>query len=84
MELAWHDWAGGIGVALIVVAYFLLQIGRLEPRGIWYSVVNAVGAALILVSLTQDFNLSAALIEGFWLVISLFGIGLFLARRRKP
>ena len=81
MELAWHDWAGGIGVALIIIAYFLLQIGRLEARGIWYSVVNAVGAALILISLSQEFNLSAALIEGFWLVISLFGIGLYFRRR---
>lgn len=83
MGLAWHDWAGGIGVAFIVIAYFLLQIGRLEARGIWYSAVNAAGAALILISLSQEFNLSAALVEGFWLAISLFGVALYLRRKMK-
>jgi len=37
-------------------------------------VLNAVGAALIAVSLLVDFNLSAFLIEVFWVAISLIGI----------
>ena len=67
---------------MIVVAYFLLQIGRMSVRDPWYSAVNGVGAALVLVSLYFEFNLSAALVETFWLVISLLGLILSMRRSR--
>ena len=53
------DGIGVLGAALIVLAYFLLQAGRLEPTSMSYSVVNAAGAAAIIYSLFFDFNLSA-------------------------
>ena len=71
----WHDLAGISGATMIVVAYALLQLERLSGRDLSYSLLNAVGAALILLSLAIDFNLSAFVIEAFWLVISLVGIG---------
>ena len=73
------DWIGLSGAFLIVLAYFLLQTGRIDPRSIAFSLVNALGAAGILFSLTFEFNLPAFAIELFWLVIS--GYGLFLAIR---
>lgn len=82
MTPEWHDLVGTAGVAAIVVTYLMLQLGRIDPRGLGYSVLNAVGSALILVSLTVQFNLSAAVIEGFWLAISLYGIAAWLTRRR--
>ena len=63
-----------IGAGLIVVAYFLLQTGRLEARSLAYSVVNGLGAAAILFSLFFAFNLSAFAIEFFWLLISAYGV----------
>lgn len=76
----WHDLLGNIGVAMIIAAYFLLQIGRVSGHSPWYSLVNGLGAALVLVSLYFDFNLSAALVEGFWLIISVLGLVLSLRR----
>lgn len=70
----WHDFVGNIGVGLIVGTYFLLQIRRMESRGVAYSLLNALGAMLIIVSLLFDFNLSSMVIEIFWLAISAFGI----------
>ena len=75
------DLVGNVGVALIVFAYLALQIERVSPRDLSYSVLNAVGAGLILVSLSSDFNLSAAIIEVFWIGISL--IGIFKAARAR-
>lgn len=69
------DAAGVVGAALIVLAYLLLQLGRLDPRSVLYSAANALGAAAILFSLWLDFNLGAFVIEAFWLLISLYGIG---------
>ena len=77
--MAWHDVAGGLGVACIVGAYLLLQAERLDQRDPRYSGVNALGAGLVLVSLCFEFNASAFTVEAFWLVLSLWG----LARGRR-
>jgi hypothetical protein len=69
------DVVGIIGVAIIVVAYLLLQLERLKGTDLSYSVMNAVGASLIVASLIVDFNLSALLMEVFWVLISCIGIG---------
>lgn len=81
MNVQWHDLVGGVGVAAIVGTYLMLQLGRLSARSLAYSVLNAVGAALILVSLAREFNLAAAVIEAFWLAISLYGVLAWLRRR---
>lgn len=74
MTMTIADGIGLAGAATIVVAYFLLQVGRLDPRSITYSAANGLGAAAILYSLAFEFNLSAFVIEFFWLAISLLGI----------
>lgn len=80
-----HDLAGAIGVFLIIGAYFLLQARRMSGTGLAFPALNAIGAALILVSLSQQFNLSAFLVEVFWLLISLFGVARWLVEhRRRP
>ncbi|REJ75756.1 MAG: hypothetical protein DWQ47_08775 [Acidobacteria bacterium] len=59
---------------MIIVTYFLLQTNRIESAGRLYSILNAVGAGLILISLWFDFNLAAFVVEFFWLAISIYGI----------
>lgn len=72
--MAWHEALGLVGVATIVGAYLLLQLGRLDPRRPVYPAANGVGAGLVLLSLVFDFNLAAFVVEGFWVLISLFGV----------
>lgn len=79
--MGFHDIFGMLGVALIVAMYLLLQTGRIDPARPAFSILNALGAGLVLVSLAFDFNLAAVLIEGFWLLISLYGLGRALQRR---
>jgi hypothetical protein len=69
-----YDFAGNIGVICILVAYLLIQINRMDSNSKIYSVLNAVGSLLIIVSLFFEFNLSAFLIEFFWLLISIYGL----------
>jgi len=63
-----------MGVLLILMAYALLQLNRINAKSLSYSIVNGLGAGLILISLWVDFNLSAFVMESFWLIFSLFGI----------
>ncbi|NKB60333.1 MAG: hypothetical protein GKS00_28840 [Alphaproteobacteria bacterium] len=54
--------------------YLLLQSGRIAATRPLFSILNALGSALILISLAYEFNLAAALVEVFWLAISLYGL----------
>ena len=73
MNLSWFDLPGFVGVVLIVIAYLLLQLNKLPSSAPAYSLLNAIGAFLVMFSLLFDFNLSAFLMEAFWFLISLFG-----------
>ncbi len=66
--------AGILGAALVVVAYFANQQGWLASEDWRFPAANFVGACLILVSLSIDWNLPAAVIEGFWAAISVYGL----------
>ena len=81
MTYHWADFVGSLGVAVIITAYLALQLGRLDGRSLSYSLANAVGAALIVVSLWHDFNFAALVIEVFWIAISLIGIVRALRKR---
>ena len=74
MKYSWIDLAGNVGVLLILVAYLLLQLGKLSSSSFSYSVLNALGALLLVISLLVNFNLSALLMELCWLLISLFAL----------
>ena len=74
MSVHLHDFIGMVGSALIVVTYLLAQLRRLQIADVRYSMLNATGAGLILYSLTINFNLSAFVIEIFWLLISCIGL----------
>ncbi len=82
MDYSWFDLVGNIGVLLMVVAYLLLQLEKLSSSALSYLLLNAVGALLVIISLKFRFNLSAFLMEAFWLLISLFGLMKPLFARR--
>ena len=60
----WYDWAGLVGVALTLLAYFLLQAGRARGDALPYQLMNAFGAFAVLLSLLYAFNLSAFVLAG--------------------
>jgi len=74
MKYGLIDFLGNIGVLILMVAYLMLQLNRLSSSGLLYSLLNLLGATLIIVSLVADFNLSAFVMEVFWVLISLVGI----------
>ena len=81
--MSWTDAAGLCGVVLILIAYGMAAMGRLDPKRAPSLAVNFVGASLILLSLSRAFNLSAAAIEAAWAVISLIGLARIGWRRLK-
>lgn len=82
MNYGWYDLAGNVGVLLMVIAYLLLQLDRISSSAVTYLLLNALGAVLVILSLLFHFNLSAFLMEVFWLLISLYGLAKPLFSKR--
>jgi len=82
MNYHWYDIIGNIGVLMILGCYLLLQLNKLASSELSFSLFNGLGALLKLISLSYEFNLSAFIIELFWLLISLFGVTTYLLKRR--
>ena len=78
-----HDVIGIIGVFFILTSYVLLQLEKLKAKSLLYSITNLFGAILILFSLFYNWNLASVIIEIFWILISLFGIGKALHLQHK-
>lgn len=68
------DIVGMSGTFLVVGAFFLLQLGKVNPAGLKYNVMNLTGAILLLISLCYNFNLASFVIELFWIAASLIGL----------
>ena len=84
MNFDLFDFAGFVGVLLIVIAYLLLQLDKLPSSSLSFSLLNAAGSLLIMFSLVFKFNVSAFLIEVFWFLISLMGLAKWLIARKQP
>jgi len=74
MTYSFTDFLGNIGVVLIIIDYLLLQLNRIGSKSLSFSLLNAAGATLIIISLIFNFNLSAFIMEAVWVIISLFGL----------
>jgi hypothetical protein len=74
MQFTLYDLIGSIGVSIIIVTYFLLQTERIKSENIYYSILNAFGSSLIILSLIFNFNLAALIQEAFWVLISIYGV----------
>ena len=86
MTFFWHDWAGYIGVLLVLSAFMLLQAQRLQGIGLIYQLMNVIGAIGVILSLSfglGPINWPAFLMQLAWIVIGVYGIVRGLAVRRQ-
>ncbi len=76
------DAIGVAGFALYVLNYTLLTLHRVTSQSKTYFVLNLAAASLVLIGLTQSFNLASALIQTFWIAISIAAIVIRLRPRQ--
>ena len=78
----WFFNAVGIaGVFAILVAYFLLQQGKVTAHQPSYLWLNLLGGLAVIFSLLVEWNLPAFLMEAAWVIIS--AVSLIRYRRSK-
>ena len=78
-----YEASGLAGAFLFLAAYAGAQTGRLDPRSLPALVINLAGAILILLSMIEDFNLGAFVLESAWGLIAFAGL-VRLALKRRP
>ena len=84
--LYWHDWAGFVGVVLVLLAFLLLQAHKLHGNGLTFQLMNVFGALGVMLSLLfGSFNLSAFVMEVAWAAIGIYGVlrGMSLRREKR-
>ncbi len=74
MDVTIWSAAGLAGVAFYIAAYGALQLGLIRGFSVTYTVMNMIAAGLVLLSLTEAFNLSSALVQMAWIVLSVIGL----------
>jgi len=74
---------GMTGTFMVVGAYLLLQLEKIDAKGLSYNLINLFGAIFLLISLLINFNLASFVIEIFWIIASLIGLYKLWTRSRS-
>jgi hypothetical protein len=65
---------GIAGAVCFIISYFGTLQGWLAPDGWQFPAINLLGAALVLASLIDAWNLPSVVLECFWGAISVYGL----------
>ncbi len=67
------NFAGLCGAAAYLLAYGLLQMGRLKVEDAQFVLLNVVGTLAILYSIIADFNYPSFVMYSAWLIFTIMG-----------
>ncbi len=74
---------GLVGACNYILTYILLTTQRLDASTPPFFVMNLASSTMVLISLASAFNAAAMVVQTFWIMISLWGIGTRLRRRGR-
>ncbi|MBL9068484.1 MAG: hypothetical protein JNM03_00645 [Sphingopyxis sp.] len=74
-------WAAAV---LILVAYVLLSLGKLEARGYVYQWMNVIGAAGFVINSGYNGAIPSAVLNVVWAGIGLFTLTVVWRARKAP
>ena len=81
-SLSWADFVGSIGTLIVTAAYFATQFRYLNSDDLLFPAANLIGSLFMAYSLVYAFNIASALMELFWILISLAGIVNYMRRKK--
>ena len=81
LDPAIFDAIGVAGFGLYVLNYTLLTFRKIKTECVLYFVINGTAASMVLISLSSSFNLASAMIQIFWVGISMVAV---VIRLRRP
>ncbi|MGB4844543.1 MAG: hypothetical protein WBP16_08770 [Ferruginibacter sp.] len=74
MNLTLSDWIGFIGVAILLVAFLLNMLNKIERNSLAYILMNIIGAGMACLASWMISYLPFVILEGTWTLVSLFAL----------
>ena len=68
------DWVGAIGVSILLVAYFLNLLNRLDTNKPVYIILNILGAGIACYASVLLHYRPFVILEGTWTLVSILGL----------
>jgi hypothetical protein len=77
------DWIGSVGVAMLLVAFFLNLYNKIAKESYAYLLLNVFGAALACAASLMLNYLPFVILEGCWTLVSLASLIRFMMNFHK-
>lgn len=68
------DWIGFVGVFLILLAYILNVLGKLESKNLSFILLNLIGATMACIASFLIEYLPFVLLEGVWAFVAFLSL----------
>jgi hypothetical protein len=83
MHLNLNDWIGLTGVAILLLAYLLNLVGKLDQKSLTYIVLNIVGAGLACLASYLINYFPFVILEATWTLVSFIALIKYFSNQRK-
>lgn len=70
MHLSFADWIGFIGVAILLIAFLLNLVNKIERNSLVYILMNITGAAMACIASWMINYIPFIILEGTWTAVS--------------
>ena len=74
MQLNLSDWIGFIGVAILLLAFLLNILNKIERSSLLYILMNIIGAGLACLASWMINYLPFVVLEATWMVVSIVAL----------
>ncbi len=74
MQITWWELTGLLGACLYAASYLGAAFDKIPSQSIHYYLIKLIAATMVLVSLTESFNLASVVIQVFFIAVSCIGI----------
>lgn len=75
---------GLLGAGCYILNYVLLTSRVLSSEHWLFFMMNLTASTLVMISLSHEFNTASAVIQSFWIAVSLWGLVTRLGRPDSP
>ena len=79
----WIDFFGWIGALLILTAYALISLKKVEGDSLSYQLLNIFGSIFLVVNTFYWNALPSTLVNAIWLLIALFAVFSIIRKLNK-
>ncbi len=75
------DWIGFIGVTILLLAFFLNLIGKIESESLVYLFMNFIGAGIACLASVLLKYVPFIILEASWTLVSAFGLAKYFLKK---